>query len=204
MKNNNQILLILIIIFLGISFPGKNIFSGELLTTGQCSESGKSLRSTAKQMKDADVKKMLLKYNFYDNTWNKKGSYKNTFIDNKNGTISDNSTGLMWQQEGSSDYIIWKEVPDYIYQLNQEKFAGYSDWRFPTLEELASLVESKKINQKQLNIAPAFSLNQRCCWSSDFRNRDEAWGICFEDGFVLYNGKALDDSVRAVRSLNSK
>lgn len=51
----------------------------------------------------------------------------------------DPSTELMWQQSVSPDILYYDEAEEYIAQLNQEKFAGFDDWRLPILDEALTL-----------------------------------------------------------------
>jgi hypothetical protein len=59
------------------------------------------------------------------------GGYK----DNGDGTVTDASTGLMWQQDGLTNKS-WEQALSYCENLS---LAGYSDWRLPTVKELRSL-----------------------------------------------------------------
>jgi hypothetical protein len=86
------------------------------------------------------------KYTFFEIDRNALGSFKNDFVNNGDGTITDRATGLMWQKNGSSRAKSWDRGKIYLIQLNKDRFAGYSDWRLPTIEELASLVERRKIS----------------------------------------------------------
>lgn len=63
---------------------------------------------------------------------------KNNFSDNNNGTITDASTGLMWQQMDSSKGMNWKEALEYAQNLS---LGGYDDWRLPNAKELQSIVD---------------------------------------------------------------
>jgi hypothetical protein len=49
--------------------------------------------------------------------------------------VVDTLTGLMWQQSGSKKVKSYKEAKEYIKKLNKKQFAGYNNWRLPTLEE---------------------------------------------------------------------
>ena len=66
------------------------------------------------------------------------------FVDNGNGTVSDTSTGLMWQQdtardtEGNYDPMTWEEALAYC---ESRTIGGHTDWRLPTIKELRSLVD---------------------------------------------------------------
>jgi hypothetical protein len=136
-----------------------------------------SLRKESKTLRDDHVKEMLKKYRFFDSNWNKFGSFNNDFVDNGDGTVTDRATGLLWQKSGSSRSVTWRRAKDYIDKLNRNQFAGYSDWRLPTIDELASLFEKSK--KDGLHIDPVFDRKQKRCWSSD--NRPDplygSWGL---------------------------
>ena len=97
---------------------------------------------------------------------------ENKYVNNEDGTISDLKTGLMWMRS----YDIREntlEMKKYIAQLNGKNFAGYSDWRIPTLNELASLVEQKPSGKmdggRQSYLDPIFDIKNYCwyLWSAD-------------------------------------
>jgi len=112
--------------------------------------------------------------------------------------IKDNTTHLMWQKSGSSEYVSYKEVWQYIRKLNSDRFAGYNDWRLPTVDELTSLLTKEK-QYGDMYIHLLFDKKQTYCWSSDRRTSSRAWYVDFTGGRVpLYN---IDDHhVRAVRA----
>ncbi|MDR4497640.1 MAG: DUF1566 domain-containing protein [Candidatus Scalindua sp.] len=58
--------------------------------------------------------------------------------------VIDDTMSLMWRQNGSSHDMDWKKAKQWIRDLNS-RYAGYSDWRLPTVEEGASLLESSKM-----------------------------------------------------------
>ena len=62
----------------------------------------------------------------------------NNFDDNGNGTVTDQATGLMWQQGDSGSGMIWEDALDYCEDLT---LAGLSDWRLPDAKELQSIVD---------------------------------------------------------------
>ena len=61
-------------------------------------------------------------------------------------TATDKVTGLMWTKDGNiaEKKLAWKEAFKLIEKLNKQKYAGYSDWRLPTKEELETLVAYAK------------------------------------------------------------
>lgn len=67
-----------------------------------------------------------------------------------NGTIIDKKTGLMWM---SNDYwqmehkwVNWYTANEYVQRMNNKKFAGYADWRLPSVSEASSLYSRRKRN----------------------------------------------------------
>jgi hypothetical protein len=158
-----------------------------------------NLRSQAKRLSDKDVKSMLTKYNYFDRTKNKTGAFANDFVDNGDDTVTDRATGLMWQKNGSLKGMTWAEAKEYVNKLNSDRFAGYSAWRLPTIEELASLLKSKKANDN-LHIDPIFSGKQKFCWSADTFAPDIAWYVSFKAGMIrhIYH---FFYHVRAVRTI---
>ena len=133
------------------------------------------------------ITSMLAAYNFFEITKNPHGSFVNDFVDNSDGTVTDKATGLMWQKSGSSTRLGNQRANIYIERLNQGRFAGYSDWRMPTIEELASLLARKR--KSGVHLAPVFDYNQIRCWTidqceSNFEYFLGAWLIDFQNGEV--------------------
>jgi energy-coupling factor transporter ATP-binding protein EcfA2 len=129
------------------------------------------------------------------------------YIDNQyedqGEVVVDHATGLMWQKSGSPNFMTYQEAQAYIEQLNTQKFAGYSDWRLPTIPELMSLLEPEK-QSNDLYINPIFDTTQWWCWSADRRIKGEsssgsAWGVDFNGGYVDWDD-LYKCYVRGVRS----
>jgi hypothetical protein len=124
--------------------------------------------------------------------------YERKILDSDN-VVLDHATGLMWQQSGSSTGMTWREAKAYVKRLNQERFAGYSDWRLPTIEELASLLEFTRQPGK-IYIDPVFDQDQWICWSADiFKSAANVWFVYFAHGYVSNIDADNKLYVRAVR-----
>ena len=86
--------------------------------------------------------------------------------------VIDNATGLMWHQSGSDNEMSWYEAKEWVQELNEGSwenrggYAGYQDWRLPTVEEAASLLESSE-KYVGLSIDPVFSRKQIVFWTGD-------------------------------------
>ena len=117
--------------------------------------------------------------------------------------VVDKATGLMWHQSGSDNWMLWEPTKEWIRKLNKGGYAGYHDWRLPTVEEAASLLEPSK--KKGQYIDPVFSKEQWCLWTGDmFEDKDgseAAWFVDFFSGNVDWNGIHGSLYVRPVRSV---
>jgi hypothetical protein len=65
----------------------------------------------------------------------------NHFTDNGDGTVSDESTGLMWSKADSGEGLNWEEALAWVQEMNSESYLGYDDWRLPDVKELQSIVD---------------------------------------------------------------
>jgi hypothetical protein len=100
------------------------------------------------------------------------------YVNNGNGTVTDTSTGLMWQQADDGQTRTWQEALSYCEGLN---LAGQTGWRLPDIRELNSLVDDTRywptINQ-------AFSSRGDFYWSGSTlaENPLKAWDVHFGIG----------------------
>lgn len=59
-----------------------------------------------------------------------------SYTDNGNGTVTDNVTGLVWEQDPTDTAAVWSDAVDYCEALS---LGGSDDWRIPILKELFSI-----------------------------------------------------------------
>jgi len=134
------------------------------------------------------------------------------FVDNGDGTVTDNEMGLMWKQTDSyqdtSKWCNWFTSLDYIRELGLKKFAGYIDWRIPTLEEAEGLYDEdtfiRDMDRLEIYIDPCFSPGGGfTTWTSDERPHGTAAVFYYRYGHANLNHKEdiVKDSVRAVRDI---
>jgi len=131
---------------------------------------------------------------------------KNDYAD-QGKVVLDRATGLMWQKAGSPKRLDYQDAQKYIENLNTTKFAGYDDWRMPTIPELMSLLEPEK-QSNGLYLNPIFEKPKEYpwYWSADKRREkgegsaESAWFVYFYGGVVYWGNLSNYSYVRGVRS----
>ncbi|MBN1348141.1 DUF1566 domain-containing protein [candidate division KSB1 bacterium] len=163
------------------------------------------LRSTPATLSEDSVRVMLKEKNLFHSVWNEESSgFANQFDSQEikgDKVIIDGATGLMWQQSGSPDLMIYDNAKKWIADLNRKGYAGFHDWRLPTLEEAMSLIEPEK-RHSDLYIEPAFDKTQFLIWTSDMvKGGSRAWIVGFLNGDCYgFDLLGFSSYVRAVRS----
>lgn len=152
------------------------------------------LRNIPVKLTEKDIGEFVKKYNFKIPNHNPDGAFENIFVDNRDGTIGDDATGLIWQMGHSNDKLNKLRANQYIESLNKKKFAGCENWRLPTLEELASLMEQEPQSPHWLYMDaifhdPGISIGDTF-WSDDKKepapgNRYGGWVINFWYGIIM-------------------
>ncbi len=67
----------------------------------------------------------------------------NDFTDNGDGTVTDNLTRLMWQQDGSYRTVNWEDAISYCEVIS---LVNHEDWRLPNYKELISIADYNVYN----------------------------------------------------------
>ncbi|MBD3337844.1 MAG: DUF1566 domain-containing protein [Candidatus Lokiarchaeota archaeon] len=167
---------------------------------------GLILRSEAVALSEGDAAEMIRKFGFFDRRKNPESIVFNHKYITKTGQedniVIDKTTGLIWQRGGSLEEMQRKKAKVYyIKNLNKNKFAGYNDWRLPTLEEAMSLMRPERNNVK-LFINSVFDFTQYWIWTSDLDQDKSAWVVDFSNGDCFPASASVHFYVRAVRSIN--
>lgn len=132
------------------------------------------------------------------------------FYDNKDGTITDNLTGLMWVKNHSigAGGATWHNAMEYISKMNGNGGAyGYNDWRMPNIIELQSLLyHEAKDNASWLNSQGFSGMQKNFYWSSTTYAADSnrAWIAYMSGGVIGALNKYINADFVAVRSASHK
>ncbi len=140
--------------------------------------------------------------NFDIKVWRPLEYIENDFED-RGDVVMDHATGPMWQKSGPG-FLNYKKAQEYVKDLNRRKFAGYENWRLPTIPELISLLEPEKQSNDRC-IHPIFDKKQLWCWSVDKRqtkgegSSELTWNVLFNRGRVYWYDVGNSYYVRCVR-----
>jgi hypothetical protein len=163
------------------------------------------LRSQYTTLNDDEIKSMVDRRNFFDRRWNRYHSFPNKFerkVINDQVVVIDHATGLAWHQSGSDIPIVFPEVKKWLDDLNKKGYAGYFNWRLPTVEEAASLLERKTSHYRHIN--PVFSAQQYSIHTGDTYNDVRLWGVSFQYGGIFKVGIMEPNFVRPVTTAAAK
>ena len=138
------------------------------------------------------------------------------FTDNRNGTVTDKLTGLMWKKcsegqawdsntngcTGREASYTWQDALKQAQTVNTSGgFAGFTDWRLPNITELESLVE-EQCYDPAINLSVFPNTPSNYFWSSSpvAYYGYYAWVVYFSYGYDDWYYKYYNGSVRLVRS----
>jgi hypothetical protein len=174
--------------------------------TGQAvAQAVPALRNAAASLSNAQIDAMLTKFDFYDKARNAGGKgiphrYEPQAIGEAT-LVLDRATGLMWQKAGSDEAMPLADADAYIKRLNAQKFAGFADWRLPTLEEAMTLMEPKASDK--MYIAPQFKRGINFIWTADHgTDASSGFVLYFFDGTLSRESAQFNAWVRAVRNVS--
>ncbi len=93
--------------------------------------------------------------------------------------VRDNLTGLTWEVKTSENYddrLTWEEADEFVGELNSDKLGGHSDWRLPTVSELAFIIDrgthSPAISREFFSDITALADSDVFYWSSTIEEDD--------------------------------
>jgi hypothetical protein len=121
------------------------------------------------------------------------------YVDNGNGTVTDQSTGLVWEKAGSATGMDWEAA---LARCQSATTGGHSDWRLPNIRELQSLVDLSRYNPA---LDPVFSdaCSVGCTYwsgSTGAWDTNRAWYVPLDgDSSASTTYKYVTNHVRCVR-----
>jgi hypothetical protein len=159
----------------------------------------------------------------------KNAEHAKRYAINGDGTVTDTTTNLMWKQcaEGQRGDSCSGTADKYKWYAAMSKFgfgvsfAGHSDWRMPSKEELRSLVycsngtpqeeawdggcdgkddKGGEYQDPTINLIAFPNTASWWYWSSTEKDASYAWDVYFGYGAAYWDSRVYDYHVRLVRS----
>ncbi len=134
-----------------------------------------------------------------------------SFTVNTDGTVTHNTTGLMWARcasgqtwdesnqscTGIANQVTWVAA---LTLANTTTFAGYTDWRLPNIKELSSIVERMCV-EPSINLSLFPNTPSENFWTSTTLTNEptRAWSFAFYNGKNNSKDKSVDLFLRFVR-----
>lgn len=113
--------------------------------------------------------------------------------------VLDKETGLVWEQSPSTTTQYWSNA---IYACDSKNVGGRLGWHLPTVEQLASLVDTSVVGTPKLPAGHPFTgVQSSVYWSATTvaYGTTNAWVVGFYGGDVGYDDKTIGNYVWCVR-----
>ncbi len=130
-----------------------------------------------------------------------------TFTSNGDNTVTESSTWLMWQQDGTSAIsTTWTAALTYCESLT---LADYSDWRLPNTKELRSISDDDDLVNPSVTSTISITAIKNTdpndatgYWSSSTlsNNDTQAWIVDFYNGLTTHSDKENSQYIICTRN----
>jgi len=162
-----------------------------------------ALPSEPAVISEEQAEEIIARWGFFDTFLNPKGSFDNALKRTADTqVVIDEKTSLMWQR-GGIDITSVRTMQQRIDTLNSQHFAGFTDWRLPTLEEAMSLLEPIE-NAKGIHLHACFSKEQPFIFVAAQRKPGGSWFVDFKHGRAFWSSGTIPGGFgRLVRTLTS-
>jgi len=121
------------------------------------------------------------------------------FIVYTDGTVLDKRTNLMWANKDNGTNINWSDAKLFCESYRK---GGYTNWRMPSLNELAGLYNKTMKGKNAYHLTTAIELTASVQWSSDSKG-SEAGAFFFAEGNPIWYSQS-DKLVRVLPVRNTK
>ena len=145
-----------------------------------------ALRREYRFLNEGEISAMLGARNFFDAQRNPGGNFGHQYeIKNVAGLrlIGDGATRLVWMRPQHPVKMNLEKITEWIASLNGVRYGGVSDWRLPTVEEAASLLQNDPADGK-IFLDAIFGQGINSIWTGDGFSESRSWIVDFRNGLI--------------------
>lgn len=142
------------------------------------------LPSEAQSLDEAELEAEINSWNFFESQRRPQGGFAPFLVDNNDQlTVTDEHTGLVWQRDGL-ELASLRTIKLAVERLCRLGYAGWHDWRLPTLHEAMSLMQTEK-NDQGLYLHPCFSGEQPFIFTAARCHPGGYWLVDYRQGRIF-------------------
>lgn len=159
------------------------------------------VRSKYRFLESVNVEAFIHNRNIYEHRLNPTGNFQNKLEKHttSGGTvIVDKATGLMWYNGKPSKSQSRRGADKWLKKLNKKRYYGVDNWRLPTVEEAATLLEKIK-SPVGLHLNKVFKGKLTSIWTGDRLTTKKYWIVLFSNGIIYSPDPRLKHYVLPVR-----
>jgi TPR repeat protein len=145
-----------------------------------------ALRREHMPLNEQEIAEMLEARNIFDARRNPGGNFKHQYEIRKVAglpLIFDRATRLVWMRQQNLVKMNLEKITEWIASLNRVAYGGIGDWRLPTVEEAAALLEKNAADEK-LFLDAVFGKDINSIWTGDSCTESTSWIIDFQNGLI--------------------
>jgi hypothetical protein len=144
------------------------------------------LRRECRFLDEQEISAMLGSKNMFDGQRNPSGNFRHQYEPRQAADlrlIVDRATGLAGMRQQNLVRMSLGKIKDWIASLNRVRYAGIGDWRLPTVEEAASLLQRNPAADK-LFLDAIFGDGITSVWTGDSSGESMSWIVDFQNGVI--------------------
>jgi uncharacterized protein len=147
-------------------------------------------RREYRSLDEEAITRMVAARNFFDAQKNPGGGFTHQYKPvNAVGLtlILDRAANLVWSRQQNPVKMNLEKTARWIESLNRVEYGGIRNWRLPTIEEAASLLQ-KNDHGETICLDGVFGAGIQATWTGDSVSGSESWIVDFREG-VIGNAK---------------
>ncbi|MBF0336845.1 MAG: DUF1566 domain-containing protein [Nitrospirae bacterium] len=118
-------------------------------------------------------------------------------------TVKDNKAGLTWTRSANiaGKPLSYDGSIEFIKKLNKQNYAGFSDWRLPSVHEFINLMDYSRYKPALPGVHPFIDVQVTEYWTSTHcaHHHDNVWTVSVNHGNVSLRERTISANIWIVR-----